>query len=66
MIMIFGEHVQNDDISSNFLHFFRILIFFFFAFEGGLNEKKNDPQMPVSVCHVPYLRNCKSICGTQV
>ena len=39
MIMIFGEHVQSDDISSNFLHFFKIFIFFF-GFEGSLNEKK--------------------------
>ena len=29
MIVVFGTHVKNDDISSNVFHFFKIMIFRF-------------------------------------
>ena len=32
MIVVFGTHVKNDDISSNVFHFFKIMIF---GFSGG-------------------------------
>ena len=40
MIMVFGTHVYNDDISSNFFfHFFKILIFRFFQ-SSSINAKR--------------------------
>ena len=35
--MIFGTHVQNDDISSNFFDFFKILIIW--VFRGVKGQK---------------------------
>ena len=45
MILVFGTHVYNENISSNFFHAFKILIFFFFLFlgGGGVQGVKNDP-----------------------
>ena len=39
MIVIFDTHVQNDDIPSNFFHFFEILIFWVFRREGVKGQK---------------------------
>ena len=39
MIVIFDTHVQNDDISSNFFHFFEILTFWVFRREGVKGQK---------------------------
>ena len=62
MVVICGTQVQNDDIFSNFFHFFKILIFGVFrgGEGGGGKTAKNDLELPISVCHVLYLRNCRS------
>ena len=41
MIVVFGTHMLNDDISSNFFHFFKIQIFW--VSKGGGKRAKNDP-----------------------
>ena len=41
MIVVFGTHMLNDDISSNFFHFFKIQIFW--VSRGGGKRAKNDP-----------------------
>ena len=38
IVWFFGTHVQNDDISSNFFHFLKILIFL--VFSGKKESKK--------------------------
>ena len=38
MILVFGTHVYNENISSNFFHAFKILIFFF-IFRGGVGTR---------------------------
>ena len=39
MTVVFGTHVQNDDISRNFFHFFKILIFSVFQ-SSAINAKR--------------------------
>ena len=56
MIVIFGAHVWNDDIFSNFFHF---SIFWFWGFYGGIRAK-DDLKLPASVCFALYLKNCRS------
>ena len=48
-----------NDISSNFFHFSKILIFWVFRVAGG-ERAKNDLRLPISVCHALYLRNWRS------
>ena len=52
MIVIFGTHGLNDDISSKFFHFSK------FWFRG--KRAKDDVKLPISACFAPYLRNCRS------
>ena len=40
MIVLFGVHAQNDDISSNFFHFLKILIFLVFREGEGVKGQK--------------------------
>ena len=39
MIVVFGTHVQNDNVSSIFFHFFKILIFWVFRGTGVKGQK---------------------------
>ena len=39
MMVIFGTHVQNDDISGKFFSFFKILVFGFFRGKGEKGKK---------------------------
>ena len=55
MIVIFGTHVEIDDISSNFFHFLKS---WFWGFLGG-KRAKHDLKLPISVCFALYLRNFK-------
>ena len=50
MIVIFGTHVSNDDISSKFFHFSK---FWFWGFYGG-KRTKDDLKLPISVCFALY------------
>ena len=57
MTVIYGTHLQNDNISRRFCffsHFFNILIF---LDHRGLKGKKRFRMTKHSVCHAPYLRN---------
>ena len=38
--LVFGAHVENDDISSNFFRFFKVLIFLIFKGGGGVKMQK--------------------------
>ena len=60
IIVIFGTHVQKDDISSNVFQFFIIVLLGDFR---GVKRAKNDLKLPISVCHALYLRNCRSYHG---
>ena len=55
MIVIFGAHVLNDDVSRKFFHFSK---FWFLQFLVG-ERAKNDLKLPISVCFALYLRNCR-------
>ena len=46
-----------NDISSNFFHFFKILILGGFR---GDKRAENDPKLPIPVCHTLYCKNCRS------
>ena len=51
-----GAHVWNGDNYSKFFHFSKS---WFLGFYGG-KRAKNDLKLPISVCFVLYLRNCRS------
>ena len=56
MIVIFGTHVQNDEISRKIFHFSK---FWFLGFLGS-KRAKSDLNLPISVCFALYLQNCRS------
>ena len=49
LIIIFGTHVPNDDISKHFFHFLEIFIFWAIRGENG---KKNSPKWKVTITSV--------------
>ena len=55
VIIIFGTHVQNDDISRLFFIFLK----FWWVIRGGGIRAKNSPKWKIKVTsrHVSYLRN---------
>ena len=57
IILIYGTHVENDNIYKNFFHFFKILIFWFVR---GVKEQKivqNDKKFCLwrSISQEPYI-----------
>ena len=54
MSVIYGTHVQNDNISRYCFHFFKILTFWV---HRGLKEQKMSRMTKDYVCFSPYLRN---------
>ena len=55
MIVVYGTHVQNDNISWPFFHFFKILILWFVKRVKGQKTVKNNKKFYLP--HTPYLRN---------
>ena len=53
MIVIYGTHVQNDNIFRWSSHFFNILIFWVFRVVKGQKMVQNNKKL---CCHAPYLR----------
>ena len=54
----FFVHMCKMMISSAI--FFIFSKFWFFGFLEGGKKEKNDSQLPISVCHTLYLKNCRS------
>ena len=57
MIVIYGTHVEQDNLSRNFFHFFKILIF---QVVKGVKWQKVAQSDKNSVHLTSYLRNCTS------
>ena len=52
MIVIFGAHVQNDDISKHFFHFYEILIFGVVSEVKGQKMVQNCKKFCLVTCHI--------------
>ena len=67
MIIVFGNHVQNDDISSNLLLFKKILISWIFR---RVKEQKNGTKLQKTLSaalHILFsIHHMMVTCGTQV